>query len=283
MSYSNPGYWLAGYLVETITGKPYGDAMDARVFQPLGTKRTTLRPLMAMTWPLVQGHEIADGQPRIARPAADNTANRPAGSIFSNLEDLSRFAIAFMNEGRIDGKQVLDPRVIAQMSAAHFPIPGDTLSYGHGLEILDARGVHFVQHGGSCTGYGSDIRMIPAQRVAVIVQTNRTGTTPPSTEEKALELAAHLEPKPAESKPAKMAVSVAEVKQIAGVYRNGDQSIDAFPREGKLYVKIADREFEFIRYGEKRFSGGVEFTVVRGADGAVRYLHAGLRAFARVP
>jgi CubicO group peptidase (beta-lactamase class C family) len=31
--------------------------MAERLFKPLGMKRTTLRPTMAMTWPLAQGHE----------------------------------------------------------------------------------------------------------------------------------------------------------------------------------------------------------------------------------
>jgi D-alanyl-D-alanine carboxypeptidase len=43
ISYANPGYWVAGYLVEVLTGKPYADAMEERVFRPLGMTRTTLR------------------------------------------------------------------------------------------------------------------------------------------------------------------------------------------------------------------------------------------------
>jgi CubicO group peptidase (beta-lactamase class C family) len=44
ISHSNPGYWVANYLVEVLTGKPYADAMADRVFRPLGMTRTTLRP-----------------------------------------------------------------------------------------------------------------------------------------------------------------------------------------------------------------------------------------------
>ncbi len=60
----DPGYWLAGYLVEVLSGKAYADAMDARLFQPLGMQHTTLRPLLAMTWPLAQGHAAAGRLPR---------------------------------------------------------------------------------------------------------------------------------------------------------------------------------------------------------------------------
>jgi CubicO group peptidase (beta-lactamase class C family) len=104
VSYSNPGYWLAGFLVETLTGMDYADAMEARVFGPLGMTRTTFRATTAMTWPIAQGHESG----KVVRPAADNAAAWPAGSIFSNASELSRFVIAFMNGGRLDGKQVLD-------------------------------------------------------------------------------------------------------------------------------------------------------------------------------
>ena len=80
-----------------------------------------------------------------------------------------------------------------------------------------------------------------------------------------------------------MPVTPAEAKQIAGVHQNGGQRIEVLVREGRLYVKLANREVEFVRHGENQFSGGTEFTVVHGADGAVRCLHSGLRAFARVP
>ena len=71
-SYSNPGYWLAGYLAETVSGKPYADVIEQRLFHPLGMQRSTLRPTMAMTWPLAQGHEVKDGKPEVIGPAADN-------------------------------------------------------------------------------------------------------------------------------------------------------------------------------------------------------------------
>ncbi|HEX4592723.1 MAG TPA: serine hydrolase domain-containing protein, partial [Bryobacteraceae bacterium] len=118
-SYSNPGFWLAGYLAESVSGKPYADVIEERLFGPLGMKSSTLRPTMAMTWPLAQGHEVRDGKPVVIRPAADNAASWPAGSIFSSALDLSRFTIAFMNDGQIDGQRVLAPELIAIMSTPH--------------------------------------------------------------------------------------------------------------------------------------------------------------------
>ncbi|MBD0326504.1 MAG: beta-lactamase family protein, partial [Pyrinomonadaceae bacterium] len=55
-SYSSAGFWLAGYVIEETDKKPYADAMAALLFEPLGMKRTTFRPLIAMTYPMAMPH-----------------------------------------------------------------------------------------------------------------------------------------------------------------------------------------------------------------------------------
>jgi CubicO group peptidase (beta-lactamase class C family) len=282
MSYSNPGFWLAGYVTEVLTGRPYADAMEARLFHPLGMTRTTLRPTMAMTWPFAQGHEMVQGELKIARPAADNAANWPAGSIFSNTQDLSRFVIAFMNEGKLDGKPVLDPKVIALMSSGHALIPGGKQSYGYGLALRNYRGVKLVEHNGSRAGYGSSIRMIPAQHVAVIVETNRTGSTLPATEEKVLELVGQLSGKDAPAERKNLPLTATEIPKIVGIYQNGDQRFEITARGEKLYLKRGNNEVEFVRHGENTFSAGAEYDTVYGAGRMVEYMHSGMRSFARV-
>jgi CubicO group peptidase (beta-lactamase class C family) len=276
---------MAGYLIEVLTGKPYADAMETRVFQPLGMERTTLRPFIAMTYPLAQGHEESNGKCRVARPAADNAASWPAGSIFSNTTDLSRFVMAFLNDGRLGGKQVLSPKTIALLSSPHAPYPDSPDSYGYGLTIRKLRGVAVLEHGGSRLGYGSHIAMAPAQRVGVIVQTNRSGANLPATVEKALEtmlpLEGHEEAKP---KPA-LAVTAADLARNAGVYRNGDQRIEVVARDGRLFVKQRERETPLVKHSEMRYAAegraGGEFILVAGADGKTEYVCSGTRSYAR--
>src|SRR5260370_23628292 len=120
---------------------------------------------MAMTWPLAQGHEVKDGKPVVIRPAADNAGNWPAGSIFSSSLDLSRFVIAFMNDGTVEGKRALPPELIAIMSRPHVPIPGSEARYGYGLQISTPRGERWVEHACSRGCYGSLIRMAPHRKI----------------------------------------------------------------------------------------------------------------------
>src|SRR6185369_475919 len=65
----------------------------------------TRRPFMAITFPFATGHVAQEGKARIIRPVFNNVAMWPAGSIFSNAKDLSRWVVALMNEGRVRAGQ----------------------------------------------------------------------------------------------------------------------------------------------------------------------------------
>ncbi|HEU0180003.1 MAG TPA: serine hydrolase domain-containing protein [Blastocatellia bacterium] len=288
-SYSNAGYWLAGYLIEVVSGKPYADALDERLFKPVGMQRTTLRPTMAMTWPLAQGHDVSGREkPKVVRPFADNAGNWPAGSIFSSVNDLSRFVIAFMNGGQIEGKQVLSPSLIKQLSSPHADQPGSEWKYGYGLGLGKNRGVRMVEHNGARSGYGSIIRMVPDHRFAVIILVNRTGGSLSKTAEKAMELMLPLEAK-VESKPKPIAMTEAEMARYVGVYDAEPDRIEIVIKDGKLLFKGLGLEAQVIKLGESRFSAmppgdtqKVEFALIPGADGKAEFLFLGGRAHSKV-
>lgn len=283
-SYSNPGYWLAGALVEAVGGKPYADEMHERVFAPLGMARTTLRPMEAMTYPLAHGHDGSPSGPVIVRPAANNAASWPAGSIFSNVQDLSRFVMAFVGGGRVDGRQVLPPAVIARLSTPATKIPGSDSEYGYGLNIGMWRGVRVVQHGGARSGYGSTIRMVPGRQFGVVIVANRTGASLPRTAEKAMEIVLALPSTPTDSAdrnaPALPPLTAAEIAGYAGVYSQGARTMEIVAKEGKLFVKQNARETEIRRTAPHRFTTGLFF--VAAADGRIEYLHAGGRSWRKI-
>jgi CubicO group peptidase (beta-lactamase class C family) len=289
-SYSNPGYWLAGYVIEEVSGRAYADQMSESLFKPLGMQRTTLRPTMAMTFPLSQGHEgTGKEKPKVIRPFADNTGNWPAGSMFSSVNDLARFVIAFMNNGMLEGKQVLSQSLIAELSTPRTEVPGTDSKYGFGLSIGPLRGVHLLQHGGSRSGFGSLIRMAPEQRIAVIVLINRTGGTLNKTAEKAMELMLPLEAEK-QAKPEPRTMTEAEMTRYSGVYGDAPNRIEIMLRQGRLYLKRGSQEGLVKKIGDSRFSAMIqgeaaplEFAIVTGPDGKAEFLQMGMRAMKKVP
>ena len=281
-SYSNPGYWFAGFLIEHAGKRKYADELDESIFKPLGMQSTTLRPLVAMTYPVAQGHEETPQGPRVIRPAANNAASWPAGSIFSNVSDLSRFVIAFMNDGYIDGKQVLSPAVIRRLSTPRAKIPGGNVSYGYGLQIANDRGFDVVSHGGSRAGYGSSIRMVPSKKFGVIAVANRSGIGLTTTVEMAMQIGLSSLPPRTSSVAASSAHGVAEMNAYVGTYSQGPRTIELLVREGKLILKQNDREQSVVISGDGLLATGGRWVVVRSASGAVEYLHAGSRSWRKV-
>ncbi len=278
-SYSSAGFWLAGFLLEEVGKRPYADKMDELIFKPLGMTRTTLRPLVAMTYPMSVGHNInAAKRPEVIRPFFNNTAMWPAGSIFSNVGDLSRFVIALMNGGKIDGKQPLAEGVAARLPAPHAPIPGDsTASYGYGLLMFDYRGERVVMHGGFSRGYGSMIQIWPKHRFAVIALTNRSGETLPRTRDKAAEVVLGLKP-PVEERASVSPLTEAEMVSFAGRYFHDPSVWEVFIKDGKLVLKLDGAESELKKVGDRRFSygDGEEIVFVAGAGGKIEHLFTGL-------
>jgi CubicO group peptidase (beta-lactamase class C family) len=281
-SYSSAGYWLAGYVLEEVYKKPYADAMNELLFQPLGMKRTTLRPSLAMTYPLSMGHSVREKEgPAIIRPAFNNVLMWPAGSIYSSVKELSFFVIALMNEGRLEGKQVLSPLICAKLPGEYVSMPGDPdVHYGYGLLSFEQRGVKVVMHGGFSRGYGSMIQIVPAQHFAVIIQTNKSGETLPLTRAKAMELSLTLKPETALKPKAAQAISAAEMTNFAGKYTNGPQAWEVYVKDGKLYLKQPDGDVALTRTGPYRLSFGNtldnDLAFVPNARGEIEYVFDGL-------
>jgi CubicO group peptidase (beta-lactamase class C family) len=292
-SYSNPGFDVAGFLIEAVSHRPYADQMNERLFKPLGMNSTTFRPTIAMTYPLSQGHHASGkAKPTVIRPFGDNVAGWPDGFMFSSVNDLARFAIAFMDSGRIDGKQVLRPALITKLSTPnadlHSRFGFEDGRYGYGLFVHDHRGVRVVWHAGMLPGFGALLQMVPAHGFAVIVLANRSSSLLNKTAEKAMELFLPLEAKAKSRSAQALTVSEPEMSEYVGTYTNKPESAEILVKQDKLILKRADGEFPISKIGNCRFSivkpsdKREEFVLVPGANGKAEYLHMDRHALRKV-
>ena len=282
-SYSNPGYWLAGFLAEQAGGKPFADQVASSIFAPLGMSRTTFRPTMAMTYPLAQGHDLVNGKPQVVRPSANNAASWPAGSIFSNVIDLARWIAAFVDRGVLDGQQVLPAAIFSTLASPTTVIPGTADKYGYGLQVSAWRGLQVVGHGGARSGYGSTIRMVPSRRFGVVVVANRTGVGMTRTADAAVE--AILKPHPAAEPPARRTVAstAADLARFAGDYTQGARQITIAAKDNGLVIRQAGRENPLDPIGDLEFTAaGARFVLVADSSGAITFLHSGGRSWRKI-
>lgn len=282
-SYSSPGFWFSGFVIQELTGKPYADAMEEVLFKPLGMQRTTFRPLLMITYPFAAGHAVEEGKAKILRPMFNNVAMWPAGSMISNANDLSRFVIAFLNQGRVGDKQLLSPSLIKQMATHRVPVPGETDSYyAYGLTAFKYHNLEFVGHGGFSRGYGSMIQMVPERKFAVIVLTNKSGETMRKSLNRATELGLGLKDEESSKPAAVTPVTANEMSEYVGTYTHAPQIWEVSIRNDKLSMKFDGKDYDMTKSGERKFTFGAnnenEVVFVKGKSGKIEFLFTELYA-----
>ena len=92
-SYSNPGYSLAGAVVEAVSGASF-EAEAQETIDRLGLERATFDLGRAITRPHSVSHSLREGRPAVVRPEPLDRyrADTAAGMMFASARDLGRFA-----------------------------------------------------------------------------------------------------------------------------------------------------------------------------------------------
>src|SRR5205814_10448038 len=108
------------------------------------------------------------------------TGMAPAGAIISNIEDMSHWLIALMNDGQFSGKQILPSEVLKATLEPAIALPnveGETRgfwetfnsAYGMGRQTSSYRGHLLTYHGGALGGFYSQVSFLPQEHLGVIV------------------------------------------------------------------------------------------------------------------
>lgn len=164
--YSNTGYQLLAEIVERVSGQPFPQFLQERVFEPLGMTKTFVRSDSSRVI-----KDLATGY----RPEAQGFALDPsvsstygASGIVSTPHDLLLWGDA-LNAGTIGGADVI------QAMAARSTLPGGRRLIGtNGQEYRRFRGVDTWSHGGTAGGFRSFLLRIPSERMSIVVMGNRS-------------------------------------------------------------------------------------------------------------
>ena len=180
--YNNLMYAAAGHIVSLKAGKPWKQFVQEKILQPLDM-RSTVFSIAEMTERPDHGvpyTERRDSSELYQRPYYEDTGGiAPAGAMISNLDDLSHWLIALMNEGRYGGRQVLPAATLrATLEPAMVRSNADNEARGW-LELLNQvggmgrrmavyRGHMITYHGGDMPGFHPQISYLPAERIGVV-------------------------------------------------------------------------------------------------------------------
>jgi CubicO group peptidase (beta-lactamase class C family) len=174
-SYSNSAFFVAGYLVEKITGKSYADVLRERIFEPLGMRDSGYDLPSTLLSKRASGYDVTfDGYRNAGY--IDMTLPYAAGSLYSTVEDLYKW-----DQG-LYGDVVLKPASKEKMFT-----PG-LANQGYGFVVQTRNGVKTISHGGAINGFNSVIVREPDTKRLVVLLNNAGGAPLQEMESKIREI-----------------------------------------------------------------------------------------------
>lgn len=198
--YSNLMFGSAGRIVQHVSGRSWHEFVKQRIFVPLGMNRSGTSPYDFWDARYVAPAFIGDAAAGkvSARDARDRNVAMPhiadrngsvvtlpwrsydnaaaAGSIVSSANDMAKWLMLHLSEGRVAGRQLLKQQTVDELHTVQnlhvrndFPIPTQAaLGWFRG----EYRGTAYLQHGGGVIGFPAFVAMLPERRLGVVVLAN---------------------------------------------------------------------------------------------------------------
>ena len=181
--YNNLMFSAAGYIIELKSGKTWEKYVRENIFEPLdmNTSTYTISDMLKLPDHGVPYREKRDSFELYQIPYYEDTEGvAPAGAIISNINELSHWLVALMNDGNYNGRQVLPPNVLKATMQPAIGLPnalGEALGYwevlnpdyGMGRQTASYRGHLMTFHGGDLPGFHSQVSFLPNEKIGVIV------------------------------------------------------------------------------------------------------------------
>ena len=170
-SYSNPGYGVAGYILEKVSAMPSEQYIADNILRPLQMTHSDLRLTPELKGALAQGYENNPPRPvpylRIYL--------RSAGELKSSPNEMARFVRMMLNGGELDGVRIVSAESIARMETPKTGLAAKNgLIYGYGLGNSADLLHKFVAHGhdGGLDGFLSSYEYMPEPGVGYFFSIN---------------------------------------------------------------------------------------------------------------
>jgi CubicO group peptidase (beta-lactamase class C family) len=159
--YSNANYVLLSVVVERVSGQCFVDFLADKIFKPLGMNNT-----FWALGPPRDPNSVACAYDQFGSPSGYDSLTTGDGGMFSTVDDLLKWDQALCTE-----------RLVRQSTLAEAFSPGQVRqgvsTYGFGWNTREDGGRKFVWHTGSVGGYRAFIARRLADKVAIIMLTNK--------------------------------------------------------------------------------------------------------------
>jgi CubicO group peptidase (beta-lactamase class C family) len=244
MSYSNPGFGVAGYLIEKVTGAPFDQYIRQTILRPLG--------MVNADFPFTDANKALlatpyDGNPPHALQGYPYIYLRPAGDLKASPGELAKLVQLLLRRGKTADARIVKPESVIRMESVESTLAAKNgLRLGYGLANYTEVEGGVVTHGhdGGIDGFISSYRYMPEQNWGYVVLLNSTQSFQVLVDLNRLAIDFLSKDFPKPQQPA-VSIPARELEKFAGYYAPGA------PRS-QLLSFIED------------LSGGVRIRVING-------------------
>ncbi|HKY45792.1 MAG TPA: serine hydrolase [Pyrinomonadaceae bacterium] len=175
--YSNRGYLIASLALDTKLNKSWKDVVQSTVLDPVGMKNTNTYFSRVNKDQLATPYHTGSGDYlRLSYGKADANMHA-AGGIVTTAEDLAKWLLVNIDNGKLDGRQIFPSAVVAETH--RLQVEQDTpfswvrrYGYGLGWNIGSYEGETLIHHHGGFSAFYSHVSFMPEHRLGVAVLTN---------------------------------------------------------------------------------------------------------------
>ena len=167
--YSNPGYALLAIVVERVSGRRFGEFLKQEIFAPIGMGNT-----FVYESPTIKNGRAAVGYGQFGQVDDGGPTAIPGdGGIYSTVDDLFEWDQALYTERLVRQSTLAEAFTPGKVQEviSNFGFGRDT--YGFGWNIEEDGGSKYLWHQGSHAGFRAFIGRRLADRVTVIMLTNK--------------------------------------------------------------------------------------------------------------
>jgi CubicO group peptidase (beta-lactamase class C family) len=165
-SYSNAGYSVLAYMIEKISGLPYGAFLKKKIFEPAGMFSTSDDHDSEIVKDRAHGYISVEGQ--LFNACCFDLSNIVgAGSILSSTNDLAIW------DQTLQTTKLLSQKSLDALFSPHVKDPNAPRYWGYGWVIDQFKGNKLIWHNGALNGFLSDFAHFTDSNVTIIILSNR--------------------------------------------------------------------------------------------------------------
>jgi CubicO group peptidase (beta-lactamase class C family) len=184
-AYDNILYLAAGEVIEAVSGRTWEDFIAERILKRAGMAQSRPRhsaDTAGMNLAIPHA-ALETGLTALPPDVSDNM--NPAGGILSCAEDMAKWMLVHLNEGRLPEGTLFSEKTERELTSLVTPIPianppaelsaqrMNFRGYALGFNVNDYRGRKIVSHTGGLSGYVSRLVILPELELGIAVLTNQ--------------------------------------------------------------------------------------------------------------